>query len=226
MPHWLDRRELLRRMAAAGAFVATHGTVGYALLLEGAAGATEASYSLVVVDFARCNGCRTCETACSAANHPIEVDGVLLPGLGNPALSSIRVHRFNPDVDVPVTCAMCEDAPCVASCPVPEDEVTGRRALYRDPRTGAIRCDVDRCVACGSCSTTCSAQRTGVIRRDARSGQPVGMCTLCDGDPQCVRLCPYEALSFRRGTVDWSLRGQSPEKVAEVLMRSWYQVGA
>jgi hypothetical protein len=49
----------------------------------------------------------------------------------------IRVYHFNPDVDVPVTCVLCDDAPCVASCPVAPDQ-QGRRAIYRDPVTRVI----------------------------------------------------------------------------------------
>jgi len=50
----------------------------------------------------------------------------------------IRVHSFNPDVDVPNVCAMCADTPCVKACPVDPDVKTGQRALYRHQATHTI----------------------------------------------------------------------------------------
>jgi len=54
----------------------------------------------IVVDFDKCTGCKTCETACSAFNHKVKVNGKMVNGLGNPWLANIRVHHFNPDVDI------------------------------------------------------------------------------------------------------------------------------
>jgi hypothetical protein len=54
---------------------------------------------------------------------------LVLPGLGNPRYSNIRVESFNPAVDVPNVCAMCADTPCVNACPVEPDPKTGRRGL-------------------------------------------------------------------------------------------------
>ncbi len=96
-------------------------------------------FSMVVVDFNKCTGCRTCETVCSSFNNKVSVNGRELPGLGNPALSNIRVYPYNPDVDVPVTCLMCEDAPCIAACPVEPDPQTKHRAIYREGRLPVLR---------------------------------------------------------------------------------------
>ena len=73
---------------------------------------------MVLVDYTKCTGCRTCETACSSRNRPVTINGEELPGLGNPRYANIRVQSFNPDVDVPNVCAMCADTPCVKACPV------------------------------------------------------------------------------------------------------------
>jgi aldehyde:ferredoxin oxidoreductase len=64
---------------------------------------------MILVDYSRCTGCRTCETVCSAYNHPKRFNAELLNGAGNPYLSNIKVYGFNPDVDVPTVCAMCPD---------------------------------------------------------------------------------------------------------------------
>ena len=60
------------------------------------AGEGETAYTMILVDYSECTGCRTCETVCSAHNHPEEVDGELLNGNGNPFLSNIKVYGFNP----------------------------------------------------------------------------------------------------------------------------------
>jgi len=219
-----SRRDLLQGMAAVGGVAAVHGALGGAFLFAGEADAATWNYLAVVADHRTCTGCRTCETACAAANHPVEIDGVVQPGLGNPRLARIRIHRFSPDVAVPIACARCDDAPCVAACPVPEDETTGRRALFRDRETGTIRHDPERCIGCRSCAATCKAQRTGTIVADPATGQPTGICTLCDGDPQCVEACPFGALTVRRGRLSGEFRGQSPQQIAEALLQRWYEV--
>jgi carbon-monoxide dehydrogenase iron sulfur subunit len=122
---------------------------------------------------------------------------------------------------VPVTCALCADAPCVEACPVPPDE-QGRRALYRDPTLRTIRNDLDRCIGCRSCAAACQAQRGGVIEPDPATGKPTRICTLCDGDPRCVKACPYGALALRRGPVDPALHARPPMEIAKVMMDRWY----
>jgi Fe-S-cluster-containing hydrogenase component 2 len=174
---------------------------------------------MILVDYEKCTGCRTCETVCSAQNHPVVIDGESLPGAGNPYLSNIKVYAFNPEVDVPTVCAMCPDNPCIEACPVDPHPETGRRALYRDDKTGAITNDPDRCIGCGSCAEHC---RVGVIVPHPETARPERICTLCNGDPQCVKQCPFEALS--RVTVDTGARFYAwrPGQIAEALTDEWY----
>ena len=175
--------------------------------------------SMILVDYSKCTGCRTCETACSAYNHQQVVGGEALNGLGNPELANIRVYGYNPDADVPAVCAMCPDSPCVEACPVDPDPKTGRKALFRDDVHQTIKNDPDRCIACGSCAEEC---RVGVIRPNVETEQPERMCTLCSGDPQCVKYCPFGALS--KVTVDTSRKfyAMKPDQVAEQLIKEWY----
>ena len=35
----------------------------------------EAGLTMILVDYGKCTGCRTCETVCSAANHPVDIGG-------------------------------------------------------------------------------------------------------------------------------------------------------
>ena len=177
--------------------------------------------TMIVVDYARCTGCRTCETVCSAYNHPKKVNGELLNGAGNPHLSNIKVYAFNPDVDVPSVCAMCPDNPCIASCPVDPDPLTGHRALFRDSKTRSITNDPDRCIGCGSCAETC---RAGVIVPHPETDKPERMCNLCNGEPMCVKYCPFEALSQVNVDTSRKFYALKPEKIAEQLIGEWYGV--
>jgi len=179
------------------------------------------TFSLIVVDFNKCTGCRTCETVCASFNTKATVNGKELAGLGNPAHSNIRVYGYNPDVDIPVTCLMCEDAPCIEACPVEPDPRTKHRALYREGRLPVLHNDPDRCIRCGACAEACSTQRVGAIIPD-RETRPQRMCTLCSGDPQCVKYCPNGALSHVVEGMPGQHYGISREAAAKALIELWY----
>ncbi|OGD17122.1 MAG: hypothetical protein A2Y69_03075 [Candidatus Aminicenantes bacterium RBG_13_59_9] len=225
-----SRREFLRTAAGgmAGALIAGRFLVralyAHPSPAQGQAQAQEEQvvFSMIVVDFNKCTGCRTCETVCSSFNNRVAVNGKELPGLGNPALSNIRVYPYNPDVDVPVTCLMCEDAPCIAACPVEPDPRTGRRALYREGRLPVLRNDLSRCIGCGSCAEACRTARVGAIIPNRETNKPERMCTLCGGNPQCVLYCPNGALSHVVQGLPGQHYGLSPDSAAKLLMDLWY----
>jgi anaerobic carbon-monoxide dehydrogenase iron sulfur subunit len=216
----LTRREFLKGIGMGGGVLVLLG--GFGIHAAAWADSGNLPLKMVLVDYSKCTGCRTCEAACSSHNRPVTIEGEQLPGLGNPRYSNIRVESFNPDVDVPNVCAMCADTPCVNACPVEPDPKTGRRALYRDEATQTIRNDPDRCTGCGSCAEACAAQRTGVISPDPQTGRPERICTLCGGDPQCVKMCPFEALSYVEVRADGKFYGLAPEKIAAELAKNWY----
>ena len=214
----ISRKEFLRKLAIGAGGMALLGNFGFIFPFKSPNGEIKA----IIVDFNKCAGCRTCETACSAFNNQVEVDGQMMKGLGNPDLSNIKVWHYNPDVDVPVTCFLCEDAPCIEACPILPDPITGRKALYRDEAFNTIKCDLDRCIGCEKCSKACREKSGGVIFPNGNTGKPEHMCTLCDGDPQCVKYCPYGALQYLGVTSDMILRNTSPEKIAEFLIEKYY----
>ena len=218
LPKW-SRRNFMKAAFSGGTMVLL-GQFGV-FRLASAQQRGKNSLTMIVVDYSKCTGCRTCETVCSAFNHPKKVNGELLNGTGNPNLSNIRVHPSNPDVDVPTVCTMCPDNPCIEACPVDPDPSTGRRALYREGKTFAITVDPDRCIGCESCAEAC---RVGVIIPHPETSLPERMCTLCNGDPQCVKYCPFEALSHVKVDISRGFYGMKPNQIAEKLIKEWYGV--
>lgn len=218
--HVINRRHFVRTLALGTGGLMYLGHFG---VVFGAFGEDKKTIRGIVVDFTKCTGCRTCETVCSAFNNKIEIDGEWVNGLGNPSLSNIRVHWFNPDVDVPMVCSLCADSPCISSCPVEPDPVTERRALYRNELLGTVHNDRERCIGCGSCARTCKELRTGVIRQD-EDGKPQGICHLCNGDPKCVKYCSFGALAFVELTNEYEFRGLSPKEIARKLIWKFYEI--
>lgn len=214
-----DRRRFVQTVMAGGLAWTAGGLITF-----GAAAPDRPRVRRIVVDYGKCTGCRTCETVCAQNAAKVEIDGAALWGLGNPASARIRVYHFNPDVDVPVACVLCDDAPCIEACPVKPDQ-QGRRALYKDPATGVVRNDIERCIGCRSCETACREKRVGAIVADAESGKPEGLCTLCEGEPLCVKYCPFEALAYRTVLPEEKApAAASPKAVAGSLAAKWYDV--
>ena len=86
-----DRRSFIKTIVAGGLTL----TVGGIVVPRAAAGAECPQYSMMLVDFNKCTGCRICETVCAQYNHKAIVDGEELPGLGNPYLANIRESKMN-----------------------------------------------------------------------------------------------------------------------------------
>ncbi|MBN2238090.1 MAG: 4Fe-4S dicluster domain-containing protein [Bacteroidales bacterium] len=213
-----SRRDFLKKLAIGGGGVVLLGKYNFLFGNQPKNGILKA----IIVDFDKCTGCRTCETACSAFHHQIEIEGEMLNGLGNPKLANIQVYHYNPDVDIPSICANCPDTPCVNACPVTPDPITGHKAIFRDELTQSIRTNHSVCISCGSCSRACESERTGVIKMNSISNHPEHICDHCGGNPQCVMNCPYDALSFREVDVDGTYFGLSPEEIAEKLFERYY----
>jgi len=126
-----------------------------------------------------CVGCRTCEIVCSLSHD----------GQCQPSLSRITVQydptktlaKFAAMADV---CRQCNMADCYLAC--------AYDALTLDKATGARIIDPEKCTGCGECFAACPWDK---IVKDEETGV-YSKCDLCGGDPQCVKYCPADALSF------------------------------
>ncbi len=138
----------------------------------------------VEVDYSLCTGCRLCEIACS-----LKKEGSVFP-----ETSRIRVHQFHQGlVEIPVVCAVCSDCPSHDACP----PKTG--AISRDNDTLALKIDETKCIGtkCGRCAKACRVQ--SAINFHPRTGKAL-VCDVCDGEPECVKVCPTGALSYQGGS--------------------------
>lgn len=126
----------------------------------------------LVVKPEKCVGCRTCELVCSFG-HFEEF---------NPRMSAVTLIDYDEEaVSVPVMCLQCDDASCVAVCPV--------GALTRQD-DGFVNYDSDKCIKCKMCMNACplgNIHFSPIARRMIK-------CDLCGGDPKCVRYCYADAI--------------------------------
>ena len=139
----------------------------------------------------RCTGCRVCELVCSNFHE----------GVFQPSKARIQVISFDETVqDVPIVCQQCLDAPCMEACP--------QDAISRNPKTTAVIVDHELCIQCGACVRACvigldqiAPEDKLAIRLDTDNEIPL-KCDLCEGDPQCVKFCPTEALVLTDAPVE------------------------
>jgi len=84
-------------------------------------------------------------------------------------------------------------------------------ALSKDEK-GVIRIDEYKCNGCGWCIRAC---KFGAITLHPTK-RVVMTCDLCDGDPECVKLCPFEgALTF--ATIEEVTHGLRKEAIDRIL---------
>ena len=133
-------------------------------------------YKFVAVDMNKCTGCRVCEYVCTMEKHKVF----------NPSRSRIHVMRIYPHTNVAYSCRMCDDAPCVVSCP-------HKGAMIQDKTTGVISINDELCDGCDKCMKACE---NGSITLE---GGKARMCDLCEGregGPACIEWCPEKALEL------------------------------
>ena len=130
----------------------------------------------LVVKKGQCTGCMLCESACSIFHEGVaSLEGARVQISRGEALS----HAYGINV-----CRQCKICPPIDDCPV--------QAITREDEFGAILINVDACLpGCSICVVSCHLD---AIFQSA--GQKPSLCDLCDGDPQCVKMCEPLALGI------------------------------
>ncbi len=138
----------------------------------------------IVRDYLRCSGCRRCEIACS-----LHHEGKIWP-----EASRVRVFMLIPGVEIPHLCSQCVDYPCIDSCPV--------TALSVNEKTSAVLVDKEKCTSCGLCIDACPGQIPFLHPGDNKAV----ICDLCEGDPECSKVCMsarFDALRAVKEGIGW-----------------------
>jgi len=123
-----------------------------------------------------CTGCRACSIACAIAHF----------GIADDYLGAIQILR-DPFIgyEFQAVCRLCEEPECVAACMA--------SALSRDPETGRIVLDRDRCVGCWMCVSVCPHH---AIQPNQREGKAI-ICDQCVNrdTPACMDACSTRAIA-------------------------------
>ena len=131
---------------------------------------------ILTLDPKKCVACKTCEIVCS----------LVKTGKCNPSESCIKVITFDEEgFYSPTTCFQCQEPWCLKACPA--------AAISRNEETGARVVDESKCVGCRICTIACPF---GQIR--ISSAGKARKCDLCNGDSNCAKFCPTQAIKFER----------------------------
>ncbi len=175
----------------------------------------------MVIDLARCDGCKECTKACQETHFTGDQEWIKVFEVKDEAGNTVFLPR---------PCMQCENAPCLNVCPV--------GATFRN-ESGTVLVDHERCIGCRFCMAACPY--------DARSfnwGEPVNppgatfanyspefpvphrkgtvdKCMFCahnamDGQiPECAQACPMSAIWFGDLRADVATNG------LETVQLSW-----
>ncbi len=94
---------------------------------------------VMVIDLARCDGCRLCTDACNEMHN-------VPPGQEWIRVFKMRDPRTQATYWFPKPCFQCDDSPCTKVCPV--------SATYKR-EDGVVLIDQNRCIGCRYCMAAC-----------------------------------------------------------------------
>jgi carbon-monoxide dehydrogenase iron sulfur subunit len=130
-----------------------------------------------------CIGCGLCRVYC-ATQHSGSKDILKAYRKESPKpVPRLKVERQN-ETSFSVPCRHCDEPWCVYSC------LTG--AMRKDPVTGVVTSDPDKCIGCWTCVVSCP---NSALVKD-KVTKVVKKCDFCPGleTPACVANCPNEAI--------------------------------
>ena len=148
-----------------------------------------------LVDNTKCIGCRRCMSACKRWNKlpPYEVPESLVRDMDGTTYTVVNFAHSSRNAEIgrflKWQCQHCIKPACAGVCPV--------TAITKNPVTGAVVVNEDKCIGCRYCFQACpfKVPRFDFHKRVTRK------CHLCYDripklKPACVVACPVEALDY------------------------------
>ena len=169
----------------------------------------------MVIDTKKCIGCHVCAMACKVENNlPNDVwwNRILTDNGGGVGFDMVGgSYPDNLQLGfIAMGCQHCENPACVKVCPV--------GATYKDPETGVVRQDYDKCIGCRMCMSACPYTgvrsfnwegpsyhldfSVGDVDVPVHQKHVVEKCTMCwhriakGLAPACVEACSARARHF------------------------------
>lgn len=118
--------------------------------------------------------CSCCEEACAKR----------LGSLG-PVIKAENVHKVH--TFKAITCFQCSEPLCMEAC--------SAGAIVKGEEDGVVQVIREECIGCEACVPACPYEN---MFFDSEM-QVAFKCQMCDGDPECVKACPFGALELFRG---------------------------
>ncbi len=134
-----------------------------------------ADEKILFIDYSRCIGCETCESACRFIH----------------GLPRINMTRTASGIMAPVYCRHCETAACIKGCTRGALLKAGDGSVLLNPVLCA-GCETKNCIlACPYGGIFCTGLEDAMAKCDlCQRRRAVGMA------PACVELCPCGAMHF------------------------------
>lgn len=141
----------------------------------------------IMIDADKCDGCKNCTIACIEAHRQDGSGTVYDLNLSDPRNESRNTILMDCEGRyIPLFCRHCDQPECAAAC------MSG--AMVKDPETGHVQYDKERCAACFMCVMNCPY---GVLKPDRVTHSYIVKCDFCVKDneePNCVKSCPKQAI--------------------------------
>jgi len=138
----------------------------------------------------RCIDCEKCVVACKKTNHVPDQHGAYRTTINEKI--TISGEGFTERVFRPVLCNHCNRPPCVRVCPT--------KATYKDPKTGIVMMNYDKCIGCKTCMAACPYN----ARYYSEEKRAIDKCNFCfdtrlskgETTTACAEACPSQVRIF------------------------------
>ena len=136
----------------------------------------------IYCDLTTCVACKSCEIACAVEHSKSKK---VFSAVTETPLPKHRVFlQSSKGGPYPLQCRHCDEPACVLACM--------SAAITKDPESGIVTIDQEKCVGCGMCVMSCPFGAL-IIDSDKKVSLKCDLCIESD-EPACVKACPTQSL--------------------------------